>query len=408
MIDLQLESLTAAIRDSEFIHTLWSIARDAGVELALAREKVRPLRESEIRELVANGNTANGWHRVRVAEGFRPNRVRQSDFRGDVVLGRFEETVRGPGGVELPSGVIRSTVSNCVIGHNAIVRNVDLLAGYVVEERASISDCGRVICDGPTTFGNGIRIPIGPQCGGRWLRAFAEMTLDLADRLTTSRADGLEARYAELIAEYLDEVRSVRGVIGSGAVVSHVPVIRNVFIGAGAELDAATRIENTTILSSFEEPVQIRDGACISDSIVQWGALVCGPAVIERSMLLEQCAVDRFGKVTESVIGPNSAIGGAEVTASLVGPFVGCHHQGLLIAARWPAGRGNLGYGAGVGCNHTSRAPDQEAILGEGLFIGLGARIQYPADFHRSPYSVIASGANLPPQSLAFPFSLVR
>src|SRR5262245_42757162 len=408
MIDLLLELLTVAIRDSDFIRTLRSVSRDGGVQLALAGEAVRPLRELEIRELVANGNTANGWHRVRVVEGFRPNRVRQSDFRGDVILGRFEGTTRGPGGVEPPAGVVRSTISNCVIGHDAIIRNVDLLSGYVVGERASVSDCGRVICDGPTTFGNGIAIPIGPQCGGRWLRAFAEMTLALADRLTSPTADGLEERFAEFIAEYLEQARSVRGVIGPGSVVSHVPVIRNVYIGASAELDAATRIENATLLSTPEEPVHVRDGACIADSVLQWGVLVCGPAVVERSILMEQSAVDRFGKATESVIGPNSAVGGAEVTASLVGPFVNCHHQGLLIAARWPGGRGNLGYGAGVGCNHTSRAPDQEAVLGEGLFIGLGAKIQYPADLHRSPYTVIASGVSFPPQSLAFPFSLVR
>jgi hypothetical protein len=123
---------------------------------------------------------------------------------------------------------------------------------------------------------------------------------------------------------------------------------------------------------------------------------------------MEHATVERFGKVADSVIGPNSAIGGAEVTASLVGPFVGCHHQGLLIAARWPGGRGNLGYGAGVGCNHTSRAPDQEGVLGEGLFVGLGATVKYPVDLSHSPYSILACGLTLPPQRIAFPFSLVR
>src|SRR5205823_3527591 len=125
---------------------------------------VRPLREAEIRELLAGGNTSDGWHRVRVAEGFRTTRVRQSDFRGDVVLGRFEGTAKLPGGTELPSGVFRSTVSNCVIGHDALVRNVGLLADYVVGPGATASDCGRVFCDGPTAFGNGVAIPIGPQC----------------------------------------------------------------------------------------------------------------------------------------------------------------------------------------------------------------------------------------------------
>jgi hypothetical protein len=97
-----------------------------------------------------------------------------------------------------------------------------------------------------------------------------------------------------------------------------------------------------------------------------------------------------------------------EVTASLVGPFVGFHHQALLIAVRWPEGRGNVSFGAAVGCNHTSRAPDQECWLGEGTFMGLGAQVKFPVDLSLSPYSVVASGTAMPPQKVQFPFSLIR
>jgi hypothetical protein len=47
-------------------------------------------------------------------------------------------------------------------------------------------------------------------------------------------------------------------------------------------------------------------------------------------------------------------------------------------------------------------------VLGEGLFVGLGVKIQYPVDFSRSPYTVLACGVTLPPQKVAFPFSLIR
>jgi hypothetical protein len=266
-----------------------------------------------------------------------------------------------------------------------------------------------VVCDGPTEFGNGVPITIGPQSGGRVLRAFAELTLDLADALTSEAGRGLLAeRFAAILASYLDAIRSDRGVIGPGAIVAHAPVVRNVYVGPAAELDAPTRVENCTLLSSPKEPAAIRDGACVLSSILQWGVQITGPAVVERAVLLEQSAVDRFGKVIDSVIGPNTGVGGAEVTSSLVGPFVGCHHQGMLIAVRWPAGRGNISYGAGVGCNHTSRAPDQEAVLGEGVFVGLGAKVQYPLDLAGSPYTVLACGVSLPPQKVAFPFSLIR
>jgi hypothetical protein len=43
-------------------------------------------------------------------------------------------------------------------------------------------------------------------------------------------------------------------------------------------------------------------------------------------------------------------------------PFVGFHHQALLIATIWPSGRGNVSHGASVGSNHTGKAPDQVRV----------------------------------------------
>lgn len=89
-------------------------------------------------------------------------------------------------------------------------------------------------------------------------------------------------------------------------------------------------------------------------------------------------------------------------------PLVGFHHQALLIACFWPAGRGNIGYGANVGSNHTGKAPDQEFWAGEGLFIGLNTAIKYPSNFCKAPYSLIATGVTTLPQKFEFPFSLIN
>jgi hypothetical protein len=131
-------------------------------------------------------------------------------------------------------------------------------------------------------------------------------------------------------------------------------------------------------------------------------------AVVERSVLAEHAHVERHGKVRQSLIGPNSGVAEGEVTASLIGPFVNAHHQSLLIAAFWPEGKGNVSSGANVGSNHTGKAPDQEIRPGEGLFVGLGVNIKYPADFSRAPYSIIACGVTALPQKVAFPFSLIN
>lgn len=111
--------------------------------------------------------------------------------------------------------------------------------------------------------------------------------------------------------------------------------------------------------------------------------------------------------MTASIVGPNTGVAVGEVTSSLLGPFVGFHHQALLIATLWPEGKGNVSSGVNAGANHTSKAPDQEFLPGEGLFLGLGASVKYPADFSRAPYTLIACNVTTLPQQVAFPFSLI-
>ena len=117
---------------------------------------------------------------------------------------------------------------------------------------------------------------------------------------------------------------------------------------------------------------------------------------------------DRHGKVIDSIIGPFTGVSEGEVTSSLLGPFVGFHHQSLVIATYWPAGRGNIGYGANVGSNHTGKLPDQELWAGEGTFFGLTTAIKFPSNFTRAPYSLIATGVTTLPQRVEMPFSLIN
>ena len=84
------------------------------------------------------------------------------------------------------------------------------------------------------------------------------------------------------------------------------------------------------------------------------------------------------------------------------------HHHSLLIAALWPDGCGNLGYGANVGSNHTGRMPDQEVMPGLGMFFGLGVNIKFPANYRESPFTLVATGLTTLPQRLKFPFSLIK
>jgi hypothetical protein len=404
-LEAQVRRLTAG---SEFLASVASVRADGGVAHAVGDTPLRALHKPEVAQLEALGNTADDWARVRVADGFNPRRVRNCEFRGDVVLGWFKQRVQLVDGVEVVAGLSNSTLVDCAIGHDAAVKDVRLLANYAVGPGAVVVDCGRLVCAAGATFGNGARVPVALEGGGREVDVFAELEVDLAAVVASpgSRRPELES-YRRAVADYRTRATADRGVIGAGARVWSVPRLEDTFVGPAARIDGAAYVARCTLLSTDEESVVIETGAVVTDSLLQWGSRVTGAAVVEGSVLGEQVRVDRHGKVRNSVLGPNTEVAAGEVSSCLLGPFVNCPHQSLLISTYWPAGRGNVGYGANVGSNHTSRAPDQEFRAAEGLFLGLGVNVKFPCNLGRAPYTVVACGTNLPPQKVAFPFSLI-
>jgi hypothetical protein len=404
-----VERVQAALAGSELLRAVACLRSDGGRAFALGVSPLRRLLPEEVARLEAHGNFSRDWSRVWVAEGFDDRAIRNSSFHGDVILGRFTEMVPVTGGVVLPAGVSGSTVVDCVIGHNALVHDVRLLGNYIVGEGGILLNCGSVLCDGETTFGNGMTLTLGPETGGREVPVYAEVDVTTAATMARSRhLSDLLDQYGRAVADYARRARSARGIVARGAVARNTAEIRNTYLGPGARVENATLVADSTLLAEADAMARVASGACVRHALLQWGSRVADMAVLERVVLAEQAHVERHAKVSHSIIGCNSGIAAGEVTSSLLGPFVNCHHQALLIAVLWPEGKGNLSHGANVGSNHTSKAPDQEFIPGEGLFLGLGVNIKYPADYSRAPYTIIACGVNALPQRLAFPFSLVN
>ena len=409
MNDNPIEIVSRAMRESQLLRAADRMRGDAAQAFIQDACRLRALAPREVLLLEKLGNCADDWAGIRVTPDFDAQRVRHCQFHGNVILGCFAGALLLPEGIKLPSGVYHSSLADCIVGDDALVRHVGMLAGYAVGQGAFISNCGSVACTHRTTFGNGQCLPLGIEGGGRDLPVFAEITLPLAAALTSgpTRHQFLN-QYQLAIAEYLSRAASMRAVIERGAIVRNTSKVWDTFVGPHAQIEDANSVDSCTLLSSAEEPARIQSGACLSHVLLQWGSSCTTGAVVERAVLLEHAHVERRGSVTASLIGPNTTVSEGEVTASLVGPFVGFHHQALLIAVRWPEGRGNVSFGAAVGCNHTSRAPDQECWLGEGTFMGLGTQVKFPVDLSLSPYSVIASGTTLSPQKVQFPFSLIR
>ena len=366
--------------------------------------KGRKLTDKEIEVLKQNGNFSCDWGTITVADDFIPDNIYTSYLHGSVYLGKQS----GYAGTKW-YGIAGSTIFNSEILDDVTIVNVKNLSNYRVKSGANLSNVGTLEMDGESSFGIGVELPIAIETGGREVLTYPEITVDVAAAIATGRGNkDLISQYESLVEKYKKAASSSRGTVEANAVVKNSQKIVNVYIGEGANIDNPTLVQDTTIYSLTDESTEISDGAYVKESIVQWGAEVTSMAIVDKSVLTEHSHVERHGKLTESLIGANTGIAEGEVTACLVGPFVGFHHQSLLIAAYWPEGKGNIGYGANVGSNHTSKAPDQELWAGEGLFYGLSVNIKFPSDYSRAPYTIIATGVSALPQKMEFPFSLMN
>lgn len=386
---------------------------EAGRQVAKRRDNVlgllvRALTREEIAVMEDRGCRADDWNLIQVAQDFDAFRVRRTHLRGSCVLGRFAGEVEVLPGVTLATGIYDCTLVDCQVGNDCLLENVRFAVHVVCDREAVLFDVGTISCSGAATFGCGQLIPLAIETGGRDLPLWAEIAVDDAALVASCRNDqaGQQA-VAAAVTRYAQAVTSPVTWVRRRARVRHVKRVRDAYIGTAAEISNAIDVSNVAMLSAADEPTRIDGGASVSDAVLQQGVHVGGMAIVRRSVLCEHSAVDEHATVETSLIGPNTHIAKGEVTASLVGPFVGFHHQSMLIAAFWPEGKGNVAHGAMVGSNHTGRAPDQEIWPGEGMFFGLGCAIRYPSDFSEAPYSVISMGVSTLPQKVRFPFSLL-
>jgi hypothetical protein len=407
------ERLSSLIGDlletSDFLASLRELKAAAG-RSRLFGDRVRALNRDEIAALEARGNACADWNRVLAADGFTPERIAGSMFVGDCVIGALRgEEVPAGGSVSLPSGIYNSTIADCEIGNDCLVSGAGVLSNYVLRDGAAVCNAGSVTASRACVFGNGREIAIGIETGGREVLSYAELSIPVAAAVATRRGDRefLEA-YREFVATYIERCGAPFGVIERGGLIRNTATVEDVYVGEGASINGATLVQNCTLLAAPDERTAVSHGAFVRNSCLQYGCDVTSMAIVDDSVLTEHSHVERHGKVTQSIIGPNTGVAEGEVTASLVGPFVGFHHQAMLIAAIWPEGKGNVAYGANIGSNHTSKAPDQEIWCGEGFFFGLGANVKFPANFIEAPYSLIATAVDTLPQKVTFPFSLIN
>jgi len=121
------------------------------------------------------------WNCIEVAENFRPEYIRNSNFSGDVRIGAFEKEVTFVGGVKKHTGIYNATIHNCRIGNNVYIGQIrNYIANYIIEDDVVIENVDLMAVDGISSFGNGTHVSVLNETGGRELPIYDHLSAHLA------------------------------------------------------------------------------------------------------------------------------------------------------------------------------------------------------------------------------------
>ena len=363
----------------------------------------RRLTGVERHALEAQGCVSESWDRVLVAEPFHAQRVRQVCFSGEVRIGLLEGEVQLPGGGRLASGLYNSRIHDCSLGDGALVSEVRWLAGYDLEEGVQVLDVGLLAMEGQSTFGNGTRLRLLNEAGGR--------SLLLHDRLSAQEAylavmhrhrPGLSRALEALAEAQAASRRSARGTVRRGSRILRCGSVRNVAVGPYAVLEGAELLEEGTARGSPEDPCFVGAGVQARHFIALSGSRVEGASLLESCFVGQGVLMHGQFSAEHCAFFANSECFHGEAVAVFGGPYTVTHHRSTLLIGACVSF-----FNAGSGTNQSNHlyklGPVHQGILERGAKTGSDAYLLWPARV--GPFSTVVGQHHASFDSGDLPFS---
>ncbi len=367
----------------------------------------RPLTDEEVKTLVQQGCSCADWSTVHVADGFRPTRVRDTHFSGQVRLGANEGTVTSGASVEKTCGIFNAYLHDCLVGDGVRIANVGgHIANYDIGAGASIENVGTLETRPVAMFGNGVEIEPLNEGGGREIVLFNQLDSQFAHLMCVHRyRPRLIERLQSLAEAEAGRVRSDRGTIGTSARISNVTKILDVNVGDHAVIDGAASLVNGSVLSGEDAPTTIGVDVQAEDFIVAEGTQVTGGAILSKTYVGQGCQIGRQFSSEGSVFFANCEGFHGEACCVFAGPYTVTHHKStLLIAGLFSF------YNAGSGTNQSNHlyklGPVHEGKLERGCKTGSFSYMMWPCRV--GPFSVVLGKHTRTFDTSDFPFSYLE
>ena len=295
----------------------------------------RKLTSEEISQLQKQQCTCDNWDNIEVTQSFAPQYVKHVHFTGKIRMGAFESTFILDGGIPRHSGIYHSSIHNCSIGNNVYISRIHrYIANYQIGDDCYIEDTECITTTGKSSFGNGIRVSVLNETGGRSIAICNKLSSQLAYIMTLyrHRTDTIK-RIDQIIQDYTDKISSEYGYIGKQVRIASCGNIKNVHIGSYAQLESVNELENGSINSNIADPVYIGNGVMAKNFILSSGSQVTEATLIENCFIGQGTQLGKHFSIYDSVYFSNCQGFHGEACAIFGGPFTVTHHKSSLLIA---------------------------------------------------------------------------
>jgi hypothetical protein len=337
----------------------------------------RNLTNPEIEYLKSNGCSAADWNDINVKENFIPKQIIHVHFKGKVF-----------------------------IGSDVRMRDVLHLSNYRIEDNVVLENVSDLSVEGETTFGNGIKISVLNEGGGRELMMYDRLSSQIAYLLVTCRHNqAFIEKLESIIEKYSASKKSSIGNIGEGTSIKNCGILKNIWIEQSAKLEGVISLSEGTIFSSHFDPVAIGFGVIAKKFIIQSGSSVNDCVLLDNCFIGQGVKIGKQYSAENCAFFANSEAFHGEGVSIFAGPYTVTHHKSsLLIAAMFSF------YNAGSGSNQSNHmyklGPLHQGILDRGAKTGSFSYMLWPSRV--GAFSVVIGKHYTNFDASEFPFSYIN
>ena len=340
----------------------------------------RNISDTEIEILHKNGCFCEDWTCVKVKDGFIADHIRNVSFSGNVFLGVFKRKISFAGGIERYSGIYNATIHNCVIEDDVYINQIkNYIANYTISKGAVIESVDSLVVDGKSCFGNGTRVAVLNETGGREIPIYNELSAHTAYLIAFYRhKPEFIAKLVKMIDDYTQSVCSDMGFVGENAYIASSRNIQNVNIGPYAKIEGIYLLKNGSVNSTEKDPSYIGFGIIAENFITASGCTICESSIVNNCFIGQGTILGKQYSAENSVFFANCQGFNGEACSIFAGPYTVSHHKATLLIAAYYSFL-NAGSGSNQSNHMYKLGPIHQGIMERGSKTASDSYLLWPA-----------------------------